>query len=119
MIVENIEDHFGKEQQRLLESFKAKLKDAADGVLSDYYTDVANYASTDAHTNYHNYLRDQFRDSLINEVTTKYGHYSWAHQCRTIILEKHKDALQNKIIEDLQDKVKSLEEHIEQMRKWR
>jgi hypothetical protein len=32
--------------------------------------------------------------------------YSWAHTIRMALLKNHKEELQNKIIEDLQEKVK-------------
>jgi hypothetical protein len=117
--MEDIEKKFGEAQQALLERFKKDMKDAADVVLDSLYTDVSNYATTDAHTNYHQYLKDQFSESLTKEISSEYGHYSWAHHIRMRLLKDHKDVLQNKIVEDLQEKIKSLEEHIEQMRKRR
>lgn len=116
---ESLEEKFGQAQQALIDKFKLLMNDAADKVISDFYTDVAQYASTDAHTNYHNYLRDEFKASLIEEITTKYGLYSWAHSIRMIILEKHRDTLTNKIIEDLQQRIKSLESHVEQLQSRR
>lgn len=116
---EDIISKFEQEQQRLFDSFKIKMKQVCENTLSDLYTDVVNYADTDAHINYHNFLRDEFRQSFVEEITSKNGHYSWAHDIRMKILEQHKDVLQNKIITDLQDRIKSLEEQIEQMRRWR
>jgi len=87
---ESLEEKFGQAQQALIDKFKLLMDDAADKVISDFYTDVAQYASTDAHTNYHNYLRDEFKASLIEEITTKYGLYSWAHSIRMIICPKCK-----------------------------
>ena len=116
---EELEKKFAEAQAGLVESFKHRLRSAHEEVLGNLYTDVVNYAAEDAHVNYHNYLRDEFRASLIEEVTSKYGQWSWAHSCRMKILEKHKDVLQNKIIEDLQEQVKSLENQIEQLRRYR
>jgi len=118
-MTEDIEQKFNEAQAELIEKFKAKLKYAAEDVLSTIYTDVANHASTDAHTNYHNYLRDHFKESLIREITEEYTHYSWAHGIRIELLEKYPEKLKCKIIEDLQEKVKSLNEHIEQLRRFR
>lgn len=118
-IRDSLEEKFGHAQQELIDKFKLRLKDAADAAISDLYTDVAPFAATDAHTNYHNYLRDEIRASLIEEVTTKYGHYSWAHSIRMTILEVHSDVLRNKIIEDLQQRIQSLEEHIQQLQSRR
>lgn len=117
--IELLESNFSEGQQAVLESFKRKLKDACDDAISSFYTDVTNFATTDAHTNYHEHMRNEFKESLRREVTEEYGHYSWAHSMRMEILEKHKDQLQNKIISDLQDRIKSLNKHIEDLRRYR
>lgn len=114
----NLEDEFNKAQQALIDKFKVKLKNAAEVVLGELYSDVCNYAADDAHTNYHNYLRDEFKASLIREVTEQYSHYSWAHSIRMELLKLHPEQLQNKIISDLQDRIKSLEEHITSLRRY-
>lgn len=116
---DEIVSKFEQDQQRLVDAFKSRMKDAAETVLSDLYTDVLNYADTDAHTNYRNYLRDKFRESFRKEICEDYSHYSWAHDIRMLIYNEHKEQLQNKIIEDLQDRIKSLEEHLDQMRRFR
>lgn len=117
--IETIEKKFGEAQAELIENFKTKLRSAAEDVLISMYGDVANYAATDAHTNYHNFLRDEFRESLTTEITEKYGHYSWAHGIRMTLLEKYPEQLRDKLISDLQEEVKSLNEHIEQLRRCR
>lgn len=114
--INNIEDQFSKAQLDLLDLFKDRMKKVADSVLSDFYCDVLNYATTDAHTNYHNFLRDEFKESFIKEIATEYAHYSWAHSIRIKLLEEYPEVLRNKIIDDLQGRIKSLEEHIEQLR---
>lgn len=58
-----IESKFERAQQELVDAFKAKLSSVADGVISNFYTDVCNHATTDAHTNYYSLLREEFRDS--------------------------------------------------------
>jgi hypothetical protein len=113
------EEYFARAQADLIERFKVKLKSAADDVLSSMYTDVVNYAATDAHTNYHNFLRDEMRQSLIQEISSEYGHYSWAHGIRMELLNKHPEVLRNKIISDLQEQVKSLKEHVMQLQERR
>lgn len=116
---EILTEAFNKAQAELIDSFKTKLKSAAEDVLGTMYADVANYAATDAHVNYHNFIRDEFRKSLTKEIAEGYGQYSWAHGVRMTLLEKYPDVLRNKIISDLQERVKSLEEHNEQLRRSR
>lgn len=116
--VEKLEQEFSKAQEELIESFKSKIKSSIESVLCGLYTDVGNSATTDAHTNYYNYLKSIFRDSIIKEVASESGHYSWAHGIRMELLKNHPEAIQCKIIDDLQETVKSLESHIEQLRRF-
>lgn len=106
---------FESKQQELLEKFKVQIKNVADSVISDFYTDVTPYAEVDAHVNFTNKLRDEIYNEIVHEIKSKHSHYSWAHTIRMALLKQHKDELQNKIIEDLQEKVKSLEERIHEM----
>ena len=118
--VEELEKKFSEKQQDLIDSFKGKLEKACSSVLGDMYSDVLNYATTDAHINYHNFLRDEFRASMIKEISEQHSHYSWAHSIRTELLKQHPEILRNKSISDLEEKVKSLESHIDQLReRWR
>lgn len=98
---------------------EAKFEAAQQALISDLYTDVVNHACTDAHVNYHNHLRDELRAGFIDEITSKYGHYSWAHSMRIELLKNHAGEISNKIIGDLRDEVASLNEHIEQLRSFR
>jgi len=107
------------EVQIQIDIFKAKMRKISEEVLGQIYCDCMNYADTDAHINYHNYLKDHFRESLIKEITEGYQHYSWAHGIRMELLAKYPKEISNKIITDLQGKIKSLEEHIEQLRRFR
>lgn len=111
----SLEQKYGEEMQRLVDDFKNRLKNAADHVIGDFYADVTNYASTDAITNYHNFLRDEFKAVIRDEVLIGGGHYSWAHTIRMELLEKHPGRLSNKIIEDLQEKLNSADERYNQI----
>ena len=112
-------NYFEKAQQELVDTFKLKLKKAAEEVLSDLYTDVSSYASSDAHMNFYNYLKDELRESFIKEVSEKYGHYSWAHSIRMELMKIYPEILSNKIIEDLQEQIKSLKDTIQQLHERR
>jgi hypothetical protein len=114
-----LETKFETAQQELVDQFKASLTKAAEAVISDLYTDLSNFATTDAHINYHNYLRDEFRESLRKEIAEENGHYSWAHSIRMELLEKYPEVLRNSIISDLQGKIDSLQETLEQLRRYR
>ena len=117
---EKLESEFSGAQVELIDKFKAKLRDACDDVIGKMYTDVSSYATTDAHTNYHNFLRDEFAAELRQTVTVaEYGHYSWGARMREELLKKYPEQLQTAIIADLQSRIKSLNERIEQLEEWR
>jgi len=97
---------FEQQQQELINEFKLKMKSVCESLLSEFYTDITPYAKTDASINFKNAIRDEVYNSLVNEIANEHGMYSWAHTIRMALLKNHKDELQNKIIEDLQEKVK-------------
>lgn len=97
---------FEEQQQELVNNFKDRLKKEADDILSKFYTDVTPYAETDATIKFTNKLRDEIYNEIVHEIKSKHTHYSWAHSIRMALLNQHKEELQNKIIEDLQEKVK-------------
>lgn len=88
-----LEEKFNEGQQRLVDAFKVKLSKVAEETLSNLYTDVVNYAATDAHVNYHQYLQDEFQEVIFGRVTEEGGHYSWAHSIRMKLLSDYPDAL--------------------------
>lgn len=117
--VQQLEAAFAYAQQVLIDRFKLKMRDAAESVLDSIYIDVTNHAVTDAHVNYHNHLRNEFRQSLMTEIVSECGQYSWAHQIRMEMLRKHPYDLQTTIIKDLLERVRSLEKQIEDNRRFR
>jgi len=116
---EEIEDKFAKEQTRLIESFKRKMKDVCEDVLGTVYTDVSSWAPIDAHINFKNALWSEVYADFKKEITSEHGQYSRAHTLRMDLLKNHREEISNKIIEDLQEMVKSKDEHIEQLREMR
>lgn len=110
---------FEKEVQRIVDNFKARLKSEADKVIGELYTDIIPYAETDAVTNFRQSFRDEITQEFQKEISSEHGHYSWAHHMRMNLLKHHKEELQNTIIKDLQEKIESQDERMEQMRIWR
>ncbi len=111
-----LEQKFCESQQRLVDAFKQRLVNICNNTLGDLYADVLNYATTDAHVNYHNFLRDEFRESFKKEISEGYGMYSWAHGIRMELLKSHADVLRNRIISDLEEKIASQERTIDELR---
>lgn len=101
---------FEVQQQELVDAFRLRLQKEAEDIFSKFYCNVTPYAETDATINFTNKLRDEIYSEIVNEIASKYGPYSWGHSIRMALLKQHKEELQNKIIEDLQEKVRVAEE---------
>lgn len=113
---EEIISAFEKAQQDVMDIFKERMKEVAEQVLSKVYTDVTTWADTDAHTNYYNHLRDVLSGRIKKEVLqNQYGEWDWATRLRASIFNEHREELTNKIIEDLELKVKGLKNQIEEI----
>ena len=119
-IPETTLEAFEKAQAELVDAFKAKMKKIAEEVLSDLYTDVSTYAVQDAHINFKNALRDELSEAFRKEILSpEYGQYSWGANMRKALLENHSDEIRTALISDLQGTIKTQEEHIEQLRRYR
>lgn len=101
---------FEEQQQELVDIFKEKMKNVCEDVIGDFYSDVTPYAEHDATINFKNELRKEIYAEIVKEIKSEYSHYSWAHSIRMALLKQHKEELQNKIIEDLQEKLKAAEQ---------
>lgn len=117
--IESLNVAFAKAQQDMVDSFKKQLTKVAEEAISTIYTDTSLHAVNDAQINFRNQFRDEIRKEFESEIKSKYSYFSWAYDMRMLLLKNHKEEISNKIIEDLQDRVKSLEDHIEQMRRFR
>ena len=84
----------GKEEaQKIMDSFKPKLKKLMDEVLADLYTDVSYYVESDHWTNYRNALMDGFRGYGGGKPNHEYDY----KELRQSIYKNHK----NEIVADL------------------
>lgn len=116
----NVDTDFEKAQAELMDAFKTKMKKAAEEVLSGLYTDVSTYAVQDAHINFKNALRDELSAEFRKEILSpEHGQYSWGANMRKALLEHHSAEIRTALIADLQGTIKSQEEHIEQLRRYR
>lgn len=101
-----------QEAVRLIESFKDKLKEAANLVIRDLYCDLLPHIESDAWLNFRNQLLDRLQDypSLLN--------YD-AEKVRKAILEKHRDAIIDGINADLLKENEQLKARIVELRSER
>ncbi len=113
----SVDDRYGEAKQALMDDFKEKFTKIANDALSKLYCDVSQYAPGDDFLNYRNVIRDEIRADFIKEIATENGHHSWANTMRMELLKHHPVQLRSKIITDLEDRVKWLEQHIEDSRR--
>lgn len=106
---------FEEQQAELLNNFQRQMKNICDDVISSFYTDITPFAETDATINFTNKLRDEIYNEIVKEIASEYSYHSWAHSIRMALLRDHKEELQNKIIEDLQEKLKQKDDTINQL----
>lgn len=108
---------FEQQQSDLIFDFKKQMMMVCEEIISGFYTDVTPYAEVDAHINFTNKLRDEVYNELVLEISSEHTMYSWASTIRMALLEKHKDQLQNKIIQDLQEIIERKNNEIEILHK--
>lgn len=117
--IDSMGNKFALLQQEVIDNFKTELSKAANSAIQDLYTDVTIHAEGDFYLNYKQLLRDEIKQSFVEEIVSANSHYSWAHEIRMEILEKYPNIIQLKIIADLQEKIASLQSEAEQLRRMR
>lgn len=93
-----------QEAQKIMDSFKPRLKSVMEEVLGELYTDVSYYIESDHWTNYRNAIMDGFTGYGGGGKTNHQYDYK---QLRQAIYNNHKE----EIVRDLnQDLVREVEE---------
>jgi hypothetical protein len=102
----------GKEEaQKIMDSFKPRLKELMDEVLSDLYTDVSYYVDSDHWTNYRNALMDGFKGYGGGKANHQYDY----KELRQAIYQNHKDEIVKDLNQDLVEENKRLSDQIERL----
>tara|TARA_R110002020_G_scaffold69395_3_gene180616 strand:- start:430 stop:807 length:378 start_codon:yes stop_codon:yes gene_type:complete len=102
----------GKEEaQKIMDSFKPRLKKLMDEVLGDLYTDVSYYVDSDHWTNYRNALMDGFKGYGRGKANHKYDY----KELRQAIYRNHKDDIVADLNQDLAEENERLKKQIEQL----
>lgn len=102
----------GKEEaQRIMNSFKPKIKSLIDELLGELYTDVSYYIESDHWTNYRNALMD----GIKNYGSGKPNHEYEYKELRQAIYRNHKDEIVNDLNQDLVSENKQLKKQIEKL----
>jgi len=100
-----------QEAQKIMDSFKPKLKSLMDEVLSDLYTDVSYYIDSDHWTNYRNALMNGFKGYKHGKTNHEYCY----KDLRQAIYENNKEEIVKDLNQDLVEEVEKLKEQIEQL----
>ena len=102
----------GKEEaQKIMDSFKVKLKKLMDEVLADLYTDVSYYVESDHWTNYRNALMDGFRGYGGGKPNHEYDY----KELRQSIYKNHKNEIVADLNKDLVEENERLMAEVKQL----
>ena len=97
-----LSDEGKEEAQKLIDSFKEKIKKAADETIEDLYTKMMPYIESDTWCNFRNEIMEGFKDYDNRKIQGKFDF----RDIRKSILKNHRED----IIEDLnQDMVLEIE----------
>lgn len=100
-----------QEAQRIMDSFKPKLKKLMDEVLGELYTDVSFDVESDHWTNYRNALMEGLKG--YSEGRAKCPHVF--KELRQAIYRNHKDEIVADLNQDLVEENEQLKRHVEQL----
>lgn len=89
----------------------AVIRDEADAILSNCYTDYAQHIDTDAWTNYREDLRKELQGGLYKTVTDS-SDGRWAKGVRDMIFLEHRDELEKALNQDLVSEIARLKQDI-------
>ena len=88
----------GKEEaQKIMDSFKPKIKSMIESIMDELYTDVSYYVESDHWTNYRNAIMNGFRN--YGDRKPNYEHdYK---ELRKAIYRNHREEIVNDLNQDL------------------
>lgn len=104
-----------EEAQALVDSFKSKLKDAADEVIGTLYCDVATYIETDSWSNFRNQIMEGFKNYDNRKIQNEYDF----KKIRAEIYKEYRDDIIADLNQDLLEENETLKKDLEQAREWR
>ncbi len=101
-----------KEAQELINSFKGKLKSAAEEVIGDLYCNIIPDIESDSWTNFRNDMMDGFKDYNNSKIQARYDFKAIRKQ---ILKDHYKDIVKD-LNQDMVEEIKSLNKTIDSLR---
>lgn len=98
-----------EEAQKIMDSFKPRIKDLIDELMGDLYVDVGMHVASDHWTNYRNQLMDGFKGYKQGSTNHKYDF----KELRQAIYDNNKDEIIKDLNQDLVDENVKLKEQIQ------
>ena len=99
------------EAQKIMDSFKPKIKALIDELMGDLYCDVSYHVESDHWSNFRNELMDGFKGYKQGAAVHTYDFA----ELRKAIYDNNKEEIVKDLNQDLVEEVKRLKEHIEWM----
>lgn len=104
-----------KEAQRLIDSFKEKMKVAVEEVLSELYCDVAIYIESDSWGNFRNEIMSGFKNYNNRKIQNEYDF----KKIRQAILKEHRQDIIKDLDQDMIGEIERLKAQIETLQQLR
>jgi len=112
-LTEKAQKEFEAFMQRSRQTIANVIRDEADKIISEVYTDFGMHLSSDAWVNYRELLRTEMRGGLYRQVTDDVES-QWARSVRAMIVEEHKDKLVGLLNSDLLAQIEDLRRELSQ-----
>jgi len=97
-----------QEAQFLIDSFKEKIKKAAEEVIQGFYCDIVPFVETDSWSNFRNQIMDGFRNYDNRKIQGKYDF----RQIKKEIFKDFRDEIMKEMPEELIEENESLKRQL-------
>jgi hypothetical protein len=100
-----------KEGEKLIESFKEKMKDACEEILGEVYVDLMPHIESDSWLNYRNDMRSELEREYFKNDDWLKSEEIWACNLRKAFYKQFKNEL-------IDARVKDLEKEVAKYKEW-
>lgn len=103
-----------QEAQKLIDSFKERIKKAADEVISEFYCDTAMYIESDSWMNFRNEIMEGFKNYDNRKIQNLYDFKT----IRQSILKHHRADIIDDLNQDHLEEIESLKKQLAASREY-
>lgn len=116
-MMDNLSEKGHQEALALIESFKKQIKNIADQTIGNVYTEIMPYIESDSWLNYREHLRLEMQNKYLKKETLT-TEEAWGKFIREAIFTQFREELEQGIIRDQQERIKTLEKWLDERRQF-